>query len=350
MIQSVRLQNYRSYDDASFEFEPGVNIIVGPNACGKTNLIESIMLGVHGSSYRAHDADLIKHSTEWARIDMTCDAHERSVKLQVKGAKVQTRFVLDGVEKPSLTYHQTIPVVVFEPNHLLLLTQSPELRRQYLDDTISQLNPEYKTWLTTYRRALAQRNNLLKQTGVSDDMFFVWEVRLSQLANQLVNARYDFVTKATPRLRALYKTLASTNHTADLEYSSIVPIANYGEVLLRELAARRKKDMLRGFTTLGPHRDDLVVQIDGHNISLVASRGEARTIVLALKLIELESIELARDQKPIVLLDDVFSELDGARRKNLTKHLETHQSFITTTDADIVTHHFATNCHVIALS
>jgi DNA replication and repair protein RecF len=349
MIQSIRLQHYRSYSDASFEFEPGVNIVVGPNASGKTNLIEAILLSTQGQSYRVGDADLIRHSSDWSRIDAVIDGEERTVKIRTQQPKTTTTYTVHNAEKRSLNYTQTIPVVLFEPNHLLLLTKSPELRRQYLDETISQLNPHYPVWLAHYRRSLSQRNNLLKQPHTTEDMFFVWEVRLSQLAQQIVEARREFVASITDELNYLYTNLASHPHNTSISYKTPIQSDSYGDVMLRELTERRPKDLLRGFTSLGPHRDDLQVQIDGHDIGLVASRGEARTIVLALKLIELTAIERARQQKPIMILDDVFSELDGARRKNLTQHLVGHQSFITTTDADIITHHFTDSCHIIAV-
>ena len=348
MIQTVRLQQFRSYMDTSCEFESGVNIIVGPNASGKTNLIEALLVAARGGSYRVTDYDMVHHGSEWARIDVLNDDQERTVKL-ITEPKLDKQFVISGKTQKSLRFPQTIPTVLFEPNNLQLLTQSPELRRGYLDEVIGQIDASYQTLLRSYRRTLAQRNRLLKQQHVSPDMYFVWNVRLSELGTQIALRRSEFITSNAPLVEERYNRLVDKSHAVSLSYSSPLPMTNYGERMLRELDNQLETDRLRGFTTLGPHRDDLRIQIDEHDLALSASRGEARTIVLALKLVELDVVEKVRGQKPIMLLDDVFSELDGARRKNLTTALKGHQSFITTTDADIVAHHFTDAANIIAV-
>jgi DNA replication and repair protein RecF len=177
----------------------------------------------------------------------------------------------------------------------------------------------------------------------------VWNVRLSEIGGQIVKRRRQFIDTHTVALNKLYNTLVETEHTIVLAYSSKITTEDYTSSMLHALERDLDKDSLRGFTSTGPHRDDLAISIDGHELALTASRGETRTIMLALKLLELESLEQARGIKPILLLDDVFSELDGARRRKLTDYLQTHQSFITTTDADIVVQHFLGNCRVIAM-
>lgn len=348
MIQSVRLQQFRSYKDSSYEFEPGVNIIVGPNASGKTNLVEGLLVAAQGGSYRVGDQDLVQHGAAWARVDLFDENQGRSVKLVLE-PKPAKQFIISGKPQNSLRFGQTIPLVLFEPNNLQLLTQSPELRRQYLDEVIGQIDQTYLPLLRSYRRTLAQRNRLLKQQNVTDDMYFVWNVRLSELGGQLALKRQAFIQDNNEAAKHHYNKLVEKTHQVSLVYSSLISTQNYSEQLLRELEKRLTNDKQRGFTSLGPHRDDMVIQINGKDLSLSASRGEARTTVLALKLVELEVIENARQQRPIMLLDDVFSELDGSRRKNLTLALKDHQSFITTTDADIVAHHFVDNANVIAV-
>lgn len=349
MIQTLRIQQFRSYQDASFEFEPGVNIIVGPNASGKTNLLEAILVVSHGGSYRAKDDDLIQHHKEWARLDALIDDTQTRVFKISQNKTPNKEFVLNNTSRKRLRYEDVLPVVLFEPNHLILLTKSPELRRAYLDETISQSVPEYNTLLKSYKRALAQRNNLLKQPHVAADMYFVWNVRLSEVGAHIVRLRKQFVDQHAHQINNYYNEIVDTNHTVTTTYHSQLPNDTYSEAMLRELESRLATDRQRGFTSIGPHRDDLHISIDSKPISASASRGETRTIVLALKLVELTVIEQARNQKPILLLDDVFSELDGARRKNLTKHLRNYQSFITTTDADIVVQHFSDDANIIAM-
>lgn len=347
MIQNIRLQQFRSYTDTSYEFEPAVNIIVGPNGSGKTNLIEALIVAARGSSYRTSDGNLVQHNHDWARIDVSNDGVARTVKI-IQQPKPDKSFILADNPQKTLRFDQVIPVVVFEPNNLQLFTQSPELRRGYLDDVLSQTDKSYRTLLQNYKRTLLQRNKLLKQTHVTSDMFFVWNVRLSELGAQLAMKRHEFIAANQKNAEHHYNELVETPHNVAISYTSKIPLDNYGERMLHELDKRTELDRVRGFTSLGPHRDDLSIQINGHELTLSASRGETRTVVLALKLVEASVMEGVRGERPILLLDDVFSELDGSRRKNLTKHLGDYQSFITTTDADIVARHFLDGCNVIA--
>lgn len=349
MITDLRLQHFRSYNDTTYEFGNSVNIIVGPNASGKTNLLEAILFLCRGHSYRAADTDLIAHTQDWARLDASLQQQTRSVKLIRRGDVVTKEFIIGGTGLKRLSLSKSIPVVVFEPNHLQLLTESPELRRIFLDDILEQTIPGFGELRRNYRRSLAQRNSLLKQAG-DDDQLFVWSLRLSDIGGRIAEHRMRFVHEHSPLLKNLYGKLAGKKAQADLSYETKLSSENYGSSMLQALEARKNIDRERGFTTIGPHRDDLVPALNGYPLAAAASRGETRTMLLALKLLEVQSLERARDDKPILLLDDVFSELDGARRQKLTKHLQDHQTFITTTDADIVVQHFLDKCHVIPTS
>jgi DNA replication and repair protein RecF len=342
------LQHFRSYGDNSFEFGPGVNIIVGPNGSGKTNLLEAVLVLCRGSSYRAHDKDLLKHGQSWARLDAHVQGQARSIKLQLQGELVKKEYLVGGTALKRLPLSRTVPVVVFEPNHLQLLTESPDLRRTFLDDTIEQTVPAFADLRRRYKRALAQRNSLLKQQFTTDQLF-IWNVRLSELGGQIVAHRKTFVADNQNNLTRLYQKLSNKKAKVALLYQSKVKSENYGSAMLKALEAHIETDKERGFTTIGPHRDDLVPELNGYPLSAAASRGETRTMLLALKLLELQAVEAARGIKPLLLLDDVFSELDGARRQALTTYLQDHQTFITTTDADIVVQHFLDKCTVIPL-
>ena len=346
MITDVRLRAFRSYHDATFEFESGVNIIVGPNASGKTNLLEAILIVCRGSSYRAKDQQLIEHGKSWATITAHNDGHERLFKLQLEGDVVKKEFHIDGTVLRRLMANRRLPVVMFEPSHLQLLTESPEKRRAFLDDIIEQIDPGFEKARREYKRILAQRNTLLKSSA-SLDQLFVWDIRLSDTGARIASARKAFVATHSQQLGDLYATLSQKPQQAALRYDSMIQTSNYAEGMLTALKARTSLDKERGFTSVGPHRDDIVPMLDGHELMKTGSRGEVRTTLLALKILELSVLEEALDIKPILLLDDVFSELDGARRRALTAYLQDHQTFITTTDADIVVQHFMDNCHVI---
>ncbi len=172
---------------------------------------------------------------------------------------------------------------------------------------------------------------------------------MSQLGAEIANHRIALVTQLNKNIEALYRELSNTEADVTVIYASGCALDQYSSDMLHKLEASTKQDFERGFTTYGPHRDDLTVGLNGHMIQEAASRGETRTMLLALKILEMRLIEETRNQKPVLLLDDVFSELDGARRRALTEVLKGYQTFITTTDADVVVEHFLGSCNVIPL-
>lgn len=352
MLLSLRLKQFRSYKDASFEFGSGVNIIVGPNASGKTNLLEAILVLARGGSYRAADSDLIMFNKPWLRLDGTLDNGEgRTVKIVRGEPKTTKTYDLDGKQFTRLTMQHTLPVVLFEPNHLLLLNGQPDARRQYLDDLLEQTKPEFGAARRHYKRVLAQRNALLKRNPSSiENQIFIWNVRLSELGGYIARERMGLVSELNKRLSKLYKDMARSKTKVGAEYQSTLPFETYETALLRKLEASLEQDIVRGFTAAGPHRDDFSVSFNGTPAVMAASRGETRTALLAMKVFELEVTERSRGLRPLLLLDDVFSELDGKRRHALTDYLQNYQAFITTTDADLVAQNFAQTASLIALS
>ena len=350
MISDLRLQSYRSYGDATFEFGNGVNIIVGSNASGKTNLLEAILVLCRGSSYRAKDVDLIAFSAPWSRLDATALEGKRTVVLERKENTSEKKYVIQSVPLKRLVLTKTLPVVVFEPDHLRLLSGGPERRREYIDGILEQTISGYATLKRDYKRTLAQRNKLLKSPYIRPDEMFVWDVRLSELAGKIVSYRTILITKLQEEISTIYRSLSQTENEITISYSSSCNISNYSTDLMKHLERNLHEDKLRGYTSYGPHRDDIDIKIDSHPAAVSASRGESRTILLTLKILELKIIEKSRNKKPLFLLDDVFSELDGSRRKALTNYLQDYQTFITTTDADIVVHHFMDKCRIIPIT
>lgn len=350
MITNIRLQNFRSYADASFEFEPGVNIIVGPNASGKTNLLEAILMISRGKSYRAKDNELIKYGAPWARIDADMASKHRTAKLEQQNETVKKSFELDDKAALRLTPQKQIPVVLFEPNQLLHLTTSPEQRRNFLDNLLEQINPEFNQLKNRYLRTLAQRNSLLKSGGSSmEKQLFVWDIRLSEQAGEIVRHRQEIIEVFNKDIAATYSSIAGKPHQAKLIYSTKLDPQNYATSLLRSLEANHELDRLRGFTGAGAHRDDIQILLDDKPIQTTASRGETRTLLLALKIKETQILENHRGVKPLMLLDDVFGELDGHRRHTLTNFLKSYQVFVTTTDADLIIKDFTKTTNIIAL-
>jgi DNA replication and repair protein RecF len=349
VISSIRLQNFRSYKDESFEFEHGVNIVVGPNASGKTNLLEAVLVLARGSSYRVKDAELVKFKAPWARLDGTFGQEPRVVKLEGDGP-INKTFMIDEKSFKRLRLEQTVPIVFFEPNHLQLISRGPDQRRDYFDELLEQTQLGFKSLSASYKRTLAQRNALLKQGHArARQQLFAWDVRLSDLGAMVAAARQELIDEINKTISKTYSQIAHKKSSVQLEYASQFPVDNYASRMLSKLEAGSDLDFMRGFTAYGPHREDILISLANQPALSSASRGESRSLLLALKIFELNLIEHARQQKPIFLLDDVFSELDGARRRALIDHLKDQQTIITTTDADAVMEYFSGGHQLIAL-
>ncbi len=350
MYVSLSLQNFRSYKEHSIELSEAVNIVVGPNASGKTNLLEAFYALNQGSSFRASDNALIHYESDWARVDGVMPNQNRSLLLKkTEEDKVQRMIEQDGVKKSRMTANLILPTTLFEPEHLRFLTGSPELRRAYLDGVISQTSATHNSHINQYKRALLQRNRLLKkQPPRWQDQIFVWDLKLSDFGAHIVEARKKLVATINKTVSDIYSNLSETEAKLQLEYQiRFTDKDDYRSALLEGLQKTLETDKLRGSTSLGPHRDDLETSLNGQLAKTSASRGETRTIVMALKIIELQQLEKHVDTKPLLLLDDVFSELDGARRRALTTYLSTYQTIITTTDADAIVKHFLGDSKVI---
>jgi DNA replication and repair protein RecF len=347
MLQTLELANIRSYSNGLFEFTNGVNIIVGPNASGKTNLLEAIYFCAQGSAFRSEDGDMISRDSDWGRIDATIDDQTRVVKLRDR--PTTKSFMLEGVEKNRLPAHRLLPVVLFEPYDMLLLGGEPERRRNYIDGILAQTEPGFIKLLKDYKRALSQRNKLLKQDQLLPEHLFVWDVRLSDMGGKLAEYRQGYVEVLRDQISNNYQSVSGNDETLDVSYESKVPVEHYANSMLQKLKLNYQLDRDRGFTSVGPHRDDIRITINSNDVRTNASRGETRSIVLALKMAEMKLLEQKTGKKPLLLLDDVFSELDGKRRRMLAQTLQEYQTFITTTDADVVIDHFSESCNIIPL-
>jgi len=352
-LQSITLHNFRSYEESSFEFSDGVNIIIGPNAVGKTNLLEAVYVSALGRGFRSkQDSDLIRSDQEWTRIDAILDEQERSIVLEksAQDIRLKKKFIFGGNEKKRLSFDDIRPLVLFQPDDLRLVAGSPGRRREYIDNLLSQLIPSYRQDLSAYNRALLQRNSYLKSSRISSsDQMFVWNMQLAERGGRIIQKRLKILNMLSIKVGPVYSQVAGADHNLEIKYESSVPLGNYSNSLLQALDRSLSIDKLRGFTSVGAHRDNITITIDGQIFKDVASRGENRTLILALKMIELEELKAARQTTPLLLLDDVFSELDGSRRSLLTKYLKNHQTLITTTDADITQKKFSSSANTISV-
>lgn len=328
-VKKLHVLNVRSHDEYILELSPEVTIITGANGSGKTSLLEAIYLSLQGTSFKGSDGDMLKKESPWWRIQIILDdLEDRVVKFEPQKVTSRKQFIIDSKTTARIPAKLKHPVVLFEPEDLRLLHGSPTRRRQFIDRFIGQLNPLYGPAIRKYDRALKQRNNLLKNSYVADDELFAWNIALADQGAYIIEQRIAFIEQINQNLTGLYQEIAGTHDDVSIHYSHTY-INDIKQKLLNELHANIQKDRYLGNTSIGPHRHDVLFQINQSPAISTASRGEARTIVLALKFLEVEIIQRLTGKQPIILLDDVFSELDASRQKLLTRQLKGYQIIIT---------------------
>lgn len=323
-LKNLRVQQFRIHQNYELSLSERVTVISGPNGSGKTSLLEAIYIGLTGSSFKSSDQDIIQNGQDWYRLDLAMnDWTERVVKYD--GRK---QFVVNGKKSFRLGRGQKYPVVLFEPDDLRLLHGSPSRRRQFIDRFIAQLDPSYSQVLRRYDRSLKQRNTLLKQPTINQDDLFAWDVSLARLGATIIKNRQDLVVKLNSKLQSVYQKVAQTNDKVELGYPKH-PSGNLEQNLLHQLEKNIQRDKTLGFTSTGPHRHDVEFRFNGRPAIGVASRGEVRSLVLALKFLEVQLIQQVTSLPVIILLDDVFSELDSQRQHQLQTAFSDNQIIIT---------------------
>ena len=328
LIRSLAVENIRSHRRFSKRFSKTVTVITGPNGSGKTSLIEAIMIALGGHSFKANDADLLRHDAPWWRIELMIDEQMRTVKYQ-PGSTKPKQFVIDDKTSIRIPQNMKYPVVLFEPDDLRLLHGSPARRRQFIDQFAGQLIPGYNRVLRRYERALLQRNRLLK-SGASDNALFAWNVSLAQYGAQIIDVRRRLTERLNSGLQPTYRTIAQTRDVVAIRYSHTT--ADNEQKLLTDLESATERDRILGFTSVGPHRHDVLFDFNGAPAITAASRGEVRTIILALKFLEVDIVQEVTKKPPVVLLDDVLSELDDKRQTHLATKFQNHQIIMTSTN------------------
>lgn len=344
MLSSLTVRNFRTHELLQISLHPEVTLLLGANGTGKTSLLEAIYLTSCGTSFRGRDRDIIKHETTQTEVKLELrDQEARRVQLRISAdGKLIKEFAVAGKKSGRLSPSMRLPVVLFDPEELRALSSSPQRRRDFFDGIIARLSPTYSAVLSRYQRALQQRNELLKQYdhlqhNIWESHLFAWDVKLSELGATIVRTRANFLTQSNHHLSKHYSQLADGEHIVHTSYASPFSASDHDHDLLQQkilsrLESSRQSDALRGFTSVGPHRDDFEVSLDGHSVNDTASRGEMRTIMLAYKLLEVELQQDLTGQPPLILMDDVFSELDTDREKHLMDALKDHQTIITATD------------------
>lgn len=333
-VTSIALRHVRAHINYTLAVSPSVTLITGSNGSGKTTLIEALHVALRGTSFKGSDNDILQSGAPWYRIDIAFDDQSlRTVKFDPGRATGKKQFEFDSKTHYRLTHAHKYPVVLFEPEDLRLLNGSPTRRRDFIDNFITQLDPEYATAIRRYDRALKQRNSLLKRAVVHDDDLFAWNITLSQYGAHIIEKRAHFIDELNAELCSVYRDIAHTNDDVVVRYSYSSTRQGLSQVLLAELHARTERDKIVGFTSVGPHRHDVLFDFNKAPALTVASRGESRTVVLALKFLEVRFIEMLTGKKPIILLDDVFSELDASRQQTLIRQFREYQTIIASVGA-----------------
>lgn len=328
-ITSLSLNNIRSHSKYAAKFSKEVTLITGANGSGKTSILEALYLSLRGVSFKGSDLDLLRKDESWWRIEMKLDdGQKRVVSFNSEKETGRKQFIIDGKTTNRLPLKFKHPVVLFEPDDLRLLNGSPARRRQFIDSFISQLNPLYSSALRKYDRALKQRNHLLKHSAVNKDQLFVWNITLVDQGAYIIEQRIAFIERINNKLSGMYQVISDTKDEVSAHYSHTY-VGDIKQKLLNDLQAHYEKDHYLGSTSVGPHRHDVIFELNNSPAQTIASRGEVRTIVLALKFLEVDIIEELTGIMPIILLDDVFSELDANRQTLLTRYLEGRQIIIT---------------------
>lgn len=354
-FKKTRLKNYRNFSNLSLDFDSNLNIFIGNNAQGKTNLLEGLNLIIKGKSYRTkEDWEVIKWDNEGAYLFGEINKDDENIQITLaiekksedfyKNKLIKTIKINQNIQKKT-ALNKEFKGVVFSPEHLQIIKGAPSLRRKFLDEQISQIYPLYYRYLSEYYRILGHRNNILKKEinqKKKKEKLLVWDPRLIERGSFLILTRIKFIKKINRLAHKFHQKITKEKEDIELVYQSNIlkdqekNISLINKEFREKLEEYREKEIEQRVTLFGPHRDDFLVYINGYNIAAYGSQGQQRTVVLSLKLSELELIKEKEGVYPIFFLDDVMSELDEDRRYFLLGLIieKKVQTFITSINLD----------------
>ncbi|MEG0385455.1 DNA replication/repair protein RecF [Solibacillus cecembensis] len=351
-IERLQLKNYRNYESLSLDFSSKTNVFIGENAQGKTNVMESIYVLAMAKSHRtSNDKELIRWEADYGKIEGVIEKRYGRVPIELTISKKGKKGKINHLEQTKLSnYIGQMNVVMFAPEDLNVVKGSPQIRRRFIDMEIGQISPIYLHDLLTFQKVLKQRNHLLKSNQgkaslAKDMMFDIYTEQYIQAAVQIIRKRFQFMELlqewAEPIhfgiSRGLEKLVIKYRPVAGMEASwTAEEMAKYLE---KKLAEVKQREIDRGVTLVGPHRDDLQFFVNDYDVQTYGSQGQQRTTALSLKLAEIELIKQETKETPILLLDDVLSELDDYRQSHLLNTIQGEvQTFVTTTSVDGIHH------------
>ncbi len=335
-IKEIELNNFRNYQKQKISFSDKVNIFMGNNAQGKTNLLEGIYLNAFGKSFKSvKDKELIRFGEEFCRIKtIICKNGEEEVVEIVITKDGRKGIKREGVKlKKASELLEEYYMIVFSPEDMKIVKEEPEKRRRFINRELSQIRKGYLSDLNHYRKILKQRNAYLKEYMIDDDVLDVWDLELAEYGSKIISKRKEFIELLGPVCNEINQKITGGKEQLELKYEPNVDCDDHiNEYFYGLLKEKREEDKKNRTTGRGPHKDDIKISTDGVDIRKFGSQGQQRTAALSLKLSEIAIIESETGEKPILLLDDVLSELDNERQRYLINSLGDNQLFVTTTD------------------
>lgn len=335
IIQSVQLVNFRSHDEFLLKCNKKTSLLIGENGSGKTSVLEAIYEALRGKSFKASDNEILKRGADFYRVELNfCDGKKTIVLFDGK----KKQFLVEDKKVSRLPKRNRYPVVLFLPDDLHLVATSPTKKRTYFDRVLAEFDEAYSSSLLKYEKSLKQRNELLKryvkegEAGrISKSDFFSWNILLAKYGLEIRNRRKQYLEKLNNIYSDVYHSIVDNDDSVYLKlelFGGEISEADYFNRLEAELA----RDLVLGHTGFGIHRDDFVFLFNEREADGTASRGELRSIILAMKFIEADLIFQETGKRPVVLLDDVFSELDNIRQKSLVKNFKDNQVIMTSVE------------------
>ena len=335
IIQSVQLVNFRSHDEFLLKCNKKTSLLIGENGSGKTSVLEAIYEALRGKSFKASDNEILKRGADFYRVELNfCDGKKTIVLFDGK----KKQFLVEDKKVSRLPKRNRYPVVLFLPDDLHLVATSPTKRRTYFDRVLAEFDEAYSSSLLKYEKSLKQRNELLKryvkegEAGrISKSDFFSWNILLAKYGLEIRNRRKQYLEKLNNIYSDVYHSIVDNDDSVYLKlelFGGEISEADY----FNRLEAELDRDLVLGHTGFGIHRDDFVFLFNEREADGTASRGELRSIILAMKFIEADLIFQETGKRPVVLLDDVFSELDNMRQKSLVKNFKDNQVIMTSVE------------------
>lgn len=353
-LTRLSLENYRNYHELDLNFSQSLNIFLGENAQGKTNLLESIYVLAMTRSHRTNqEKEIIQWGKDYARIIGEVEKENSHLLLEMSITPNGKKTKINHLEQRKLSdYVGKLNVVLFAPEDLSLIKGSPQLRRRFIDMELGQIDPLYLYYLTVYQKVLKQRNRYLKKTGNNKVDYTYLEILTEQLASSgsyVIYLRHQFLQKLEKWAQKIHGKVTGHNEKLSMRYVptiEITPAMSVEEIkehFIEKMEKNLKRDLLNQNTSSGPHRDELLFFIDEKNVQSFGSQGQQRTTALSMKLAELELVREEIGEYPILLLDDVMSELDDDRQIHLLETIDGKiQTFLSTTTLNHLSHKMTT--------